>query len=230
MTLSDTSPVDLGRGAWIQVYRGFIPDHEAVMARLLASLPLRRERLRLFGKEQWTPRLTSWHGDPYCTYSYSGRRFTPKPWTEDLRAIRDDLNRQTGVSFNSVLANLYRDGNDAMGAHADDEKELGPSPYDVRIASVSLGARRRFCLRAKAPAKPHRNAGKPPLSFESLNLERLDFDLGEGDLLIMGGTTQEHFRHHAPRTKRLVGPRLNLTYRVFMGPIEYSWTERRNPT
>jgi alkylated DNA repair dioxygenase AlkB len=95
-----------------------------------------------------------------------------------------------------VLVNYYRDGRDAMGEHADDEPELGPATNDIRIASVSLGAPRRFVLR-------HRRTR-----------EVRAFALGEGSLLVMGGTTQQHYRHHVPRTRTPVGPRMNLTFRV----------------
>ncbi|HBK45083.1 MAG TPA: alpha-ketoglutarate-dependent dioxygenase AlkB, partial [Xanthomonadaceae bacterium] len=99
----------------------------------------------------------------------------------------------TGADFNSVLANRYRDGRDAMGWHSDDEPELGPQPL---IASLSLGAARRFAFR-------HRS--DPAL--------RLALTLGHGDLLLMAGATQSHYRHALPRTARPVGERVNLTFR-----------------
>ncbi len=190
---------ELGEGAWIAHTKGFIEDDAILLEKLAATLPLSQEKLFLFGREVFTPRLTSWHGDPGCAYRYSGRSFTPLPWTDDLQAIRETLFEQTATRFNSVLANLYRGGNDSMGAHSDDEPELGPAPDDVRIASVSLGAARRFCLRPKRPRA---------------ELPGLDFELGHGDLFVMGGTTQRHFRHHVPKTRAPVGPRLNLTFRV----------------
>lgn len=189
---------DLGGGAWIEHRPAFVSDHAAVMDELVASLPLHTEEVVVFGRRHPTPRLVSWHGDPGCTYAYSGRTFAPNDWTPALRRLRDALCRETGVRFNSVLANYYRDGSDAMGRHADDERELGPAPHDVRIASVSLGARRRFVLEP-------RGAGEP-----------LELALGEGDLLIMGGTTQRGFVHRVPRTARPVAPRLNLTFRVVL--------------
>jgi alkylated DNA repair dioxygenase AlkB len=193
---------DLGNGAWVEHRAGFVADHDALMGRLVETLPLRSERIVIFGKDVMTPRLTSWHGDPGCAYAYSGRTFTPEPWTDELAALRGALLTVTGTRFNSVLANLYRTGDDSMGAHSDDEKELGPRRDDIRIASVSLGARRRFCLRPK----------------KKTNERGLDLELGAGDLLVMGGTTQARFRHHVPKTKRSVGPRLNLTFRVVIVP------------
>jgi alkylated DNA repair dioxygenase AlkB len=166
------------------------------MDALVATLPLRQETIVLFGRPVETPRLTSWHGDPGCSYAYSGRTFDPSPWTPELARIRESVSEHQGCRFNSVLANYYRDGRDSMGEHADDEPELGPSPNDVRIASVSLGAPRRFVLRHKRTK------------------EVRAFELGDGSLLVMGGTTQLYFRHHVPRTKTAVAPRLNLTFRV----------------
>jgi alkylated DNA repair dioxygenase AlkB len=189
---------ELGEGGWIELVPGFVPDHERVMANLVAELPLRQEEVHIAGKRVLTPRLTSWHGDPESVYRYSGRTFVPAPWTDELTAIRDALVRVTGVRFDSVLANYYRDGRDGMGAHSDDEPELGPSPEDVRIASVSLGARRRFVLRHKRRDETH------------------ELSLGEGDLLVMGGTLQRFYKHHVPKTAKPVGPRLNLTYRVIV--------------
>jgi len=188
--------IDLGDGAWATFEPDFVPDHLALMARLIESLPLRQETIVLFGRTVSMPRLTSWHGDPGCSYAYSGRVFDPAPWTAELAALRDRLVAREGCAFNSVLVNHYRDGQDSMGEHADDEPELGPRADDVRIASISLGARRRFVLR-------HRR-----------NRRVYPFELGEGSVLVMGGTTQRYFRHHVPRTRAPVGPRLNLTFRV----------------
>jgi alkylated DNA repair dioxygenase AlkB len=170
------------------------------MARLVQTLPLRAETLVLFGQRKTTPRLTSWHGDPHARYAYSGRGFEPAPWTDELASLRERLRAATGIRYSGVLANYYRDGSDSMGWHADDERELGPSPDDIRVASISLGAPRRFVLRARDDRS-----------------HRLEFPLGHGDLLVMGGTTQRHFVHAVPKTARVVGPRLNLTFRV-VGP------------
>jgi alkylated DNA repair dioxygenase AlkB len=189
---------DLGQGAWLAVVEGFAPDHAALMERLAATLPLQVETIRLFGREVETPRLTSWHGDPGARYAYSGRLFEPRPWTAELQALRARLDGAVGVAFNSVLVNHYRDGRDSMGEHADDEPELGPAPDDVRIASLSLGARRRFLLRHKRSKTV------------------VELSLGEGNLLVMGGTTQRHFRHRVPPTAAPVGARMNLTFRVIV--------------
>jgi alkylated DNA repair dioxygenase AlkB len=191
---------DLGLGCWAQLIAGYVDDHDELMEALVDSLPLRQESIKMFGKTLLTPRLTSWHGDEGCVYRYSRRSFEPAPWTPALEGLRARLIESTGYAFNSVLANYYRDGEDAMGAHADDEPELGPSRDDIGIASVSLGARRRFLLRPK-------DGG-----------ETVEFALGEGDLLVMGGRTQAHFKHWVPRTKNPVGARMNLTFRVVVQP------------
>ena len=126
-------------------------------------------------------------------YRYSGARFEPRPWPDALLLVRARLCEALQVDFNSVLANRYRDGRDAMGWHADNEPELGPQPV---IASLSLGATRRFVLK-------HR--GDPS--------RKLALDLPHGSLLVMSGATQRNYRHALPRTARPVGERINLTFR-----------------
>jgi alkylated DNA repair dioxygenase AlkB len=150
-------------------------------------------RIRLFGREHDSPRLSCWIGDPGASYRYSGTLFEPNPWPPVLLPIRERLKQELGVDFNSVLANRYRDGRDAMGWHADDERELGPAPV---IASLSLGATRRFVLRHRRfPAR------------------KLVIELPSGSLLVMAGPTQQHYRHAVPRTAKPVGERINLTFR-----------------
>lgn len=186
-------------GGWVELEPGFVPDAARAMATLLDELPLREEHIVLFGKPRLVPRLTGWFGDRDAVYRYSGRSFEPEPWTPALAQLRDRLNDLCGVRFNSVLANYYRDGRDSMGAHADDEPELGPSRDDVRIASVSLGSPRRFVMK-------DRQSG-----------ESREWALGDGSLFVMGGRLQERWTHRVPKTKRPVGPRLNLTFRVIVG-------------
>jgi len=156
-----------------------------------------RHRIRLFGRDVDAPRLSCWIGDADATYTYSRMRYTPRPWPEALLAIRGRLRAECGADFNGVLANLYRDGNDGMGWHSDDEPELGAHPL---IASVSLGATRRFVIR-------HRGNRS----------RRLEIELAHGSLLLMGGATQAHYRHALPKTARAVGARINLTFRRLIG-------------
>jgi alkylated DNA repair dioxygenase AlkB len=152
-----------------------------------------RHRLRLFGREVDSPRLSCWIGDADAVYTYSGTRFTPHPWTPACGELRDEISVLCGERYNSVLCNLYRDGRDSMGWHSDDESELGPQPC---IASLSLGATRRFRLRHRRdPAR------------------RLELELVSGSLLLMAGATQRNYRHDLPKSARIVEPRINLTFR-----------------
>ena len=167
-------------------------EADALFAVLTAAIPWERHRLRLFGREIDAPRLSCWIGDPGAAYTYSRVRFEPRPWLPALAALRARLETTCGARFNSVLANLYRDGRDAMGWHSDDEPELGDDPL---IASLSLGAERRFVLRARGGGA------------------RLALTLQHGSLLLMGGACQHLYRHALPRARAAVGPRINLTFR-----------------
>jgi len=160
---------------------------------LLHGLPWQVHRVRMFGREIDSPRRSCWIGDPDAVYRYSGVRHEPHPWPSLLLPLRERLAGETGVPFNSVLANLYRDGRDSMGWHSDDEPELGERPL---IASLSLGATRRFVLRHRRdPSRKH------------------TLQLPDGSLLLMRGDTQAQWRHALPRTARPIGPRINLTFR-----------------
>ena len=154
----------------------------------------KQEEALLFGKRQPIPRLTAWFGDSQGTYTYSGIKMTPTPWTEVLAEIRDRTGMVAETEFNSVLLNLYRDGQDSVDWHADDEPELGPEPT---IGSVSLGATRRFHLRPKDGS-----------------LETVSVELHHGDVLVMRGPMQHAWQHQLPKTQRAVGPRINLTFRT----------------
>jgi alkylated DNA repair dioxygenase AlkB len=177
---------------------GWLEPAEAdrLMAALRDELPWEVHRIRMFGRIVDSPRLSAWVGDRDATYRYSGTRFVPHPWTPSLRALRDRVAEACGARFNSVLANLYRDGADRMGWHSDDEPELGPEPL---IASLSLGAARTFRFRAKS--------GGEPVAIE----------LGHGSLLRMAGATQRLYKHELPARKRVGGPRINLTFRSIAG-------------
>lgn len=168
-------------------------DAQALQQQLTETLPWSIHRIRLFGRWVDSPRLSCWIGDPQAVYRYSGQTFAPHPWTQALAALRDRLREELGVPFNSVLANLYRDGRDAMGWHSDDEPELGAEPV---IASLSLGAARRFVLRRR---DDHAVKQTPVLA--------------PGSLLVMRGPCQRDWQHALPRTAKPVGPRLNLTFR-----------------
>ncbi len=167
---------------------------------LQSSLAWAQHRVRVFGREHPTPRLCAWYGDRQARYAYSGQALEPLPWTPALADIRARLEAALGIPFNSVLCNLYRDGADSMGWHSDDEASLGPRPV---IASLSLGATRRFLLR-------HRRRRE---------LGPVDLPVAHGDLLLMAGDTQRHWQHAVPKTRRPVGPRINLTFRRVVAPV-----------
>lgn len=160
---------------------------------LAAGIDWEVHRIRLFGREHASPRQSCWIGDPTAVYVYSGTRFAPRPWPDVLLPLRERLSRELGIAFNSVLANRYRDGRDCMGWHSDDEPELGPAPV---IASLSLGATRRFVLK-------HRHDPEQKLAIE----------LPHGSLLVMAGATQRNYRHALPRTAKVATERINLTFR-----------------
>jgi alkylated DNA repair dioxygenase AlkB len=138
------------------------------------------------------PRLTGLYGDTGLVYKYSGVSYLALPWTEELDVIRRRVEKEAGAALNSVLLNRYRDGQDSMGYHADDEPELGTNPV---VPSVSLGAERRFLLR------------------HNKTREKIEYRLTHGSLLIMAGTLQHFWQHALPKTAQPVGERVNLTFR-----------------
>lgn len=174
-------------------------EADALFAELRQAVAWETHRIRLFGRELDTPRLSCWIGDPGASYTYSRTRFEPQPWPTVLAALRGRLEQACAARFNSVLANLYRDGNDAMGWHSDDEPELGEQPV---IASLSLGAARRFRFRRR------RARGEPAQPGDTSGLL-----LPHGSLLRMAGATQRLYRHDLPRMRGLDAPRINLTFR-----------------
>lgn len=189
------------RDAELRYRPGWLPAEraDALFEALLAQVPWEIHRIRLFGREVDSPRLSCWMGDADSVYRYSGVRHAPRPWLPALDEVRGRLRREAGFDFNSVLLNRYRDGRDAMGWHSDDEAELGRGPV---IASLSLGATRRFVLK-------HR---RDPSCRLALQLEH-------GSLLLMSGATQRHYRHALPRTAKPVGERINLTFRRIVAPV-----------
>lgn len=179
--------------AWLAPERA-----DAWLAALIEQTPWSQPRVRVFGREHPVPRLVAWYGDPQAGYRYSGQTHQPLAWTPLLAQIRRAVERESGASFNGVLLNLYRSGEDAMGWHSDDEAELGANPL---IASLSLGAPRRFDLRRKGGQRIE----------HSLLLEH-------GSLLVMAGATQHHWQHQVARTRKVDAPRLNLTFRLIRTP------------
>ncbi|NNL57040.1 MAG: alpha-ketoglutarate-dependent dioxygenase AlkB [Pseudomonadales bacterium] len=164
-----------------------------LFATLRAEIDWQQETIFLFGKRQPVPRLSALYGDSGLLYRYSNIEHTAHAWTPLLAALRKDVEGLTGSSVNSVLANLYRDGNDCNGWHADNEPELGSAPV---IASISLGAARDFHFK-------HREL--PQHSYRC--------QLAPGSVLIMAGAMQSHWLHQLPRRRRVSEARINLTFR-----------------
>ncbi|MCH2535017.1 MAG: alpha-ketoglutarate-dependent dioxygenase AlkB [Bdellovibrionales bacterium] len=162
---------------------------------LMNEIPWSERSIQLFGKKILQPRLMCWMGDDGCSYKYSGTVFEPTPWTTTVLSIKQKIESYTENNFNSALLNLYRNENDSMGAHSDDEKELGDKPI---IASLSLGAERPFIFRHKA------------------SKEKIKLNLSPGSLLIMSGDTQKHWKHEIPKLKIPLEPRINITFRKIL--------------
>ena len=161
-----------------------------VMAQLIADTPWRTEIVTVYGKQHPQPRLSAAYGD--ARYTYSGLTIEPLPWTPLLLTIKVAVEGVTGIAFNSVLLNYYRNERDSMGMHSDDERELGRNPV---VASVSFGATRTFILRHK------------------VTQHTLKLDLRDGYLLLMAGALQHHWQHGINKSTRLMGERVNLTFR-----------------
>lgn len=158
---------------------------------LLKNSEWEQEEMRMYGKTIKFPRLTAWYSDK--AYTYSGITHVARRWTDILLEIKREVEFKTQSSFNSVLLNLYRKGNDSISWHADAEKSLGENPI---IASVSFGATRRFQLR------------------HNKTKEKIQLELGHGSLLIMKGELQHYWQHQVPKTQKEVEQRINLTFRT----------------
>lgn len=170
-----------------------LQEAEAFFSYLREEVPWQQDDIRIFGKTYAQPRLTALFGLEGKPYTYSGITMHPHPFSERLNRLKAAVEKQAGVAFTSCLLNLYRDGNDSNGWHADNEKELGQNPV---IASVSLGETRKFKMK-------HRRD----------KTLKYDLELVAGSLLIMKGSTQHHWLHQVPKTKKAVGERINLTFR-----------------
>ena len=155
----------------------------------------RNDPITMFGKTYPQPRLTAWHGDPNISYTYSKIKMVTMEWTPLLKVLRDQLTEDLKTPFNAVLVNYYRDGNDHMSFHTDDEKELGVNPT---IASLSFGATRSFHLK-------HRYDKTQPVKI---------FNLESQSLLVMKNELQHFWLHKIAKSARIKEPRLNLTFRM----------------
>lgn len=167
-------------------------EAETLIEDLWKNLNWQQHEIVLFGRKVAQPRLTAWYGSPEAAYRYSGLQLRPLPWPPLLLTVKEKIETCLDYEFNSVLANAYRDGSDSMGWHSDDEPELGVNPL---IASVSLGARRRFLVRKKGKS---RSCG---------------MWLDAGSLLLMKPGCQSVYQHSLPKTRMRIGLRINLTFR-----------------
>ena len=175
----------------------FSSEHSRTLfAELYSVIGWKKETIKLFGTNRFQRRLTAYYGDK--SYTYSGITMKPDPWLSALLEIKSVIEPLAGVEFNAVLLNLYRDGNDSIGWHSDDERELAP---DSVIGSVSFGATRRFIFRRKDNHKT-----------------KVELAIADGDFLVMRGETQSFWQHQVPpvgsKSATQIKPRINLTFRV----------------
>ena len=167
-------------------------DAGAVFSDLLKDTPWESRTIKMFGKEYPQPRLVAWFGDPGRGYTYSGISMNINPWTPQLELLKTICEQKAGRVFNSLLVNLYRNGEDKVSWHSDNEPELGRDPC---IASLSLGAVRRF-------------------KFRHLDSKEIvECSLSPGSLVVMSGLSQTKWEHEVPKEARVKGPRINLTFR-----------------
>lgn len=193
----EQTPVDLGLdGAEAWLLPAYIPDHESMAQRLLSQLDWQQPEIQIYGRRHKTPRMVCFYGDNNVIYRYSGLSHRALGWPPELKQMRDRLHRDWGLRFNAVLCNAYRDGQDRMGWHSDNEAELGDDPT---LASISLGAARRFSWReiqtsGFGPSRPMQLPG--------------------GSLLWMGRGLQTKWQHGLPQQKSCRQLRVNLTFRL----------------
>ena len=168
-------------------------ESTALFRALKNNIAWRQDEIKMFGKFIKQPRLTAWYGDTYLKYTYSGLTLHASPWLNELLAIKQKIESIDDNQYNSCLLNLYRDGEDYMGWHQDNEKELGNNPA---IASISFGATRTF-----------------QLYYKDQPQTKVALELDTGSVLIMKGNTQTFWKHRIPKQKRITESRINLTFR-----------------
>ena len=162
---------------------------------LIKNSDWKNDEAVIFGKHFITKRKVAWYGDEEYSYTYSNTQHDALLWTTELLQLKRLTEKLSGYNFNSCLLNLYHDGNEGMGWHSDDEKSLAK---DSAIASLSLGAERKFMLRHKRTK------------------ETISLPLENGSLLVMKENTQANWLHSVPKTKKVKSPRINLTFRSML--------------
>lgn len=183
--------------AEIRFAPNFLDFHtaRAYFDELREAISWRQDKIRVYGQLHNVPRLHQWYGDPGTEYVWSGLIMQPQEWIPPLLRLKALIERATDATYNSLLANLYRNGDDAVGWHSDDEPEFQGHPT---IASLSLGAGRDFILRHN-----HRR-----------DVANIKITLTHGSLLVMSGRTQQTWQHTVPRRAGVIAPRINLTLRT----------------
>lgn len=197
-----SKPNNINKSGLTEIDNGeylFFPDFfsksesDLYLHKMEENIDWKQESMNMYGKQVNFPRLTAWYGDNDKPYSFSGITLEPKTWNSELMEIKQKIEPLSNVVFNSVLLNRYRSGNDSISWHTDAEKELGLNPV---IASVNFGATRKFQLR------------------HIHTREKLEIELTHGSLLVMKGQLQHYWQHQVPKTSKVVGERINLTFRV----------------
>jgi alkylated DNA repair dioxygenase AlkB len=180
----------------LEYYPDFIAEETGnqLLAKFIKEISWKQSTQKMWDKKYLTPRLTSWHGDIGTDYSVSGKIANPNPWTPELLMLKEKVEAVSGIRFNSVLLNYYRDANDSVAWHSDRESVLGKNPV---IASLSLGQVRSFDIRNKANHSEH----------YSVRLEH-------GSFLLMKAGLQEHWEHRIAKSAKPMKARINLTFRV----------------
>lgn len=182
----------------VNYYGKVIPEADHYLHQLLHRIEWRPDEAVIFGKHITTKRKVASYGDRPFDYTYSNTTKQALPWTEELLALKQIIENATHETFNSCLLNLYHSGEEGMAWHSDGEKDL---KRNGAIGSVSLGAERKFSFKHK------------------VTKQRVDVNLEHGSLLVMTGTTQTHWLHRLPPTKKVSTPRVNLTFRTIMNQL-----------
>ena len=182
--------------AVIEYYPNFFEEAQAkeFFDKLYHEIPWQQDAITVFGKTHPQPRLTALFGNEGKPYSYSNIVMQPHSWNPLLMFIKNKIEEICNENFTTILLNLYRNGKDSNGWHADNERELGRNPV---IASVSFGSERSFHLQ-----------------HNSIADAKLKITLGNGSLLLMKGETQHYWKHQIPKTSKEINPRINLTFRI----------------
>jgi len=180
----------------IAIYHGVVFNEKVangICKELFDTIPWKQDEVVMFGKKIITKRKVAWYADTGITYTYAGVKKSGLHWTEALLEIKHKVEEITGAKYNACLLNLYHEGEEGMGWHQDNEKEMVAGSS---IASLSFGAARKFAFK------------------HATTNERLDIELANGSLLDMKGAIQQYWYHSLPKTKRIKQMRINLTFRL----------------